>query len=246
MSYPTSHLFESLGKPVKDTYGRSIGTVSSFVVSPNGHITEVFVERGDRETLRYISDQINVDENGVTLYSPIKLKVETLCNEIPLIWRKKQALRDLIEKKKVPIEQSEEFHSIFEEDLNRLKTEAQAIIEDINKQLAMCPQRIRDLNIALINLEIEHEIGHASENAYEAAFGVIQENRRCINAEKEDLESMKSQLSNILLGENVPQVTLPVIQEAPKAPEEAEAASSSLPEPPVIVYVKNVNTRSES
>jgi chromosome segregation ATPase len=246
MAYPTSHLFESLGKPIKDTYGRSIGKVASFVVTPNGHINEIFVEHGDNEIFRYTSEQIRIDEKGITLFSPLKIKVETLCNEIPLIWRKKQAIRDLIEKKKVPLEQSEELHSVFEETLNQLKADAQAVMEEIDKQIAACAQRIKDLNIALINLEIEHEIGQVSESAYETAFGTIQENRKCITTEKEDLETMKNKLSNLLLGETAPQINVPAIPEPQKIPEEAEAVSSSLPEPPVIVYVKNVNTKPES
>jgi hypothetical protein len=54
---------------------------------------------------------------------------------------------------------------------------------------------------------------------------------------------MKSKLSNLLLGENPHQVTVPQVPTEQAIPEEASEASSSLPEPPVIVYVKNVNTK---
>jgi len=246
MTYPTSPLFESLSKPIKDAYGRTIGTVASFVVSPNDVITELFVEHGDKEIFRYTSDQIKLDENGVTLLSPTKLKVESLCNEIPLIWRKNQALNVLVEKKKITPEMADELHVVFETALNQLKTDAKAVSEDIDKQIAACSKRIIDLGIALVNLEIEHEIGQVSESTYEAAFSLIQENRKCLSAEKEDLEAMKNKLSNILLGENLAPVTLPPVPEEQNVPEEAEAASSPLPEPPVVVYVKNVNTRSDS
>jgi len=246
MTYPTSPLFESLSKPIRDAYGRTIGTVASFVVSPNGVVTELFVERGDKEIFRYTSDQIKLDENGVTLLSSTKLKVESLCNEIPLIWRKNQALGVLVEKKKITPEMAEELRAVFETTLDQLKTDAKVNIEDIEKQTTACSKRIIDLGIALVNLEIEHEIGQVSESTYEAAFSLIQENRKCLSAEKEDLESMKSRLSNITLGENVAPVTLPVVPEEQKPLEEAQAASSSLPEPPVVVYVKNVSTRSES
>jgi len=246
MAALTSNFFESLGKPIKDEYGRSVGTVASFVVSPNGQISEIFVEHGDGEIVRYASEQIRINENGVTLSSPTKLKVESLCNEIPLIWRKDQALKSLLEKKKVPPELSEELHNSFENAHNQLKTDAEAIVENLDKQIEVCSQRIKDLNNALVYLEIEHEIGQIDENAYENAMQILQESMNCIKTERDDLESMKSRLSNLLLGENAQQTTVPPPQEEQltteeTTAEEAESASPSLPEPPVVVYVKNVN-----
>ena len=244
MSNPTSNFFESLGKPIKDEYGRAIGTVASFAVRPNGQVNEIFVEHGDGEIARYASEQVKIDENGVTLFSSLRLKVESLCNEIPLIWRKDQALKTLIEKKRVPLELSEELHNTFETAYNQLKTEATTIAESIDKQIAMCSQRIADLNNALVNLEIEHEIGHVNDGVYESSMGIIQENMRCIKTERDDLTTMKSNLSNLLLGENTNQVILPQVKtEQPLSQNEPEPASSSLPEPPVIVYVKNVGTK---
>jgi hypothetical protein len=243
MSNPTSNFFESLGKPIKDEYGRNVGTIASFIVRPNGQVTDIFVELGDGEITRYPSEQVRINENGVTLFSNTKLKVDSLCNEIPLIWRKDQALKGLIEKKKVPIELSEELHNAFDSAYNQLKTEAQIIAESIDKQISACSKRIADLNNALVNLEVEHEIGQVNDSAYENSMLIIQENMRCVKTERDDLELMKSKLSNLLLGENIHQITLPQATMEQPLTEEPTSASSSLPEPPVIVYVKNVDTK---
>jgi hypothetical protein len=243
MSIPTSNFFESLGKPIKDEYGRPIGTVASFAVRPNGQVDEIFVDHGDGEIARYATEQIKINENGATLFSPTKLKVESMCNEIPLIWRKDQALKGLLEKKRVPLELSEELHNAFESAYNQLKAEAQTMMECIDKQISTCSKRIGDLNNALVNLEIEHEIGQVNNSAYENSMVLIQENMRCVKTERDDLELMKSKLSNLLLDENVHHVVVPPVPEEPIVSQETEAVSSSLPEPPVIVYVKNVNTK---
>jgi hypothetical protein len=244
MSIPTSNFFESLGKPIKDEYGRSIGTIASFAVRPNGQINEIFVDHGDGEIARYATEQIRINENGATLFSSTKLKVESMCNEIPLIWRKDQALKGLLEKKKVPLELSEELHNAFESAYTQLKAEAQAMMENIDKQITICSKQIGDLNNAFVNLEIEHEIGQVNDSAYENAMVLIQENMRCIKTERDDMELMKSKLSNLLLGENTHQLVIPPpVPVEQEALQETDSASSSLPEPPVIVYVKNVNTR---
>jgi len=81
-------------------------------------------------------------------------------------------------------------------------------------------------------LEIEREIGRIDESAYQTALGMIQEGLRRINDERNDLESLKSQLSNLILGD------APSVQkELGKAPD----SPPPLPEPPVVVHVKGTS-----
>jgi len=235
-----------IGKSVKDEYGRSIGRIASFGVNPNGQVNHVFIEHGDGEFTRYSSDQFRMDdENTVTLTPLMKLKVKTLCDELPLIWRKDQALNELAEKKRIPSEMFNDLHKNFEGALNQLKAEAQATLDGIDKQIPKCSLQIRELNSALINLEIEREIGKIDDKAYQAGMEIIQAGLKKTNSEKTDLEAIRNRLSNIMLGE-APIITQPKEPEKEAAPQvnaTAPAPSSpALPEPPVIVHVKTKAT----
>ena len=42
-----SNLFLSIGKPIKNEYGRVIGKIASFALTPNGKFEAVYVEFGD-------------------------------------------------------------------------------------------------------------------------------------------------------------------------------------------------------
>lgn len=227
---PTSNLFLYIGKPVKDEYGRQVGKIASFAVNPNGRVSGVFVEHGDGEFLRYSNEQFKIDGDEITILPTIKLKVKALCDEIPLIWRKDQALSDLVEKKRIPSEMFNELHKNFEGALNQLKAEAQSNLDGIDKQIDKCNSQIRDLNSALIHIEIEREIGRIDESAYETALQIVQDGLKKVNSEKTDLESLRNQLSNLLLGDT------------PPSDKESEATKSEtsppLPEPPVVVHVK--------
>lgn len=223
---PTSNLFLYIGKPLKDEYGRQIGRIASFSVSPNGRVNAVFVEHGDGEFQRYSSEQFKVDGDEITLLPTIKLRVKALCDEIPLIWRKDQALSDLVEKKRIPSEMFTELHKNFEGALNQLRADAQTNLKNIDEQIAKCHSQVRDLNSALIHLEIEREIGRLDESAYGTALQIVQDGLKRVNSEKIDLESLRSQLSNLLLGD------------APTIDKESEATKLPLPEPPVVVHVK--------
>ena len=59
-----------------------------------------------------------------------------------------------------------------------------------------------------------------------------------VNAEKSDLEALKSKLSNLLLGEKTVKPETPTQKETQEA---TAPASTTLPEPPVVVHVRNPN-----
>jgi len=232
---PTSNLFLYIGKPVKDEYGRQVGRIASFAVTPNGRVNGVYVEHGDGEFQNYPSEQFKMDGEEITLTPTIKIKVKALCDEIPLIWRKDQALSDLVDKKKIPSEMFTELHKNFEGALNQLRADAQSNLESIDKQIAKSNSQIRELNSALIHIEIEREIGRIDDAAYETALKMVQDGLKKVNSEKTDLESLRSQLSNLLLGDNA----LPG-----KEPETKSTSTPPLPEPPVVVHVRSASKTS--
>jgi hypothetical protein len=92
------------------------------------------------------------------------------------------------------------------------------------------------LNYAFANLEVEHEIGKIEEGAYKSAFALLQENLERVNAEKSDMETVKSKLSNLLLGDSS---DLELKAKA-KVTAEPKTEAPELPEPPVVVYVKEI------
>jgi hypothetical protein len=234
----TPNFFLSIGKPIKDEYGRVVGKVASFALTPSGKFDSVYIELGDGKFLKHSIECLKFDGSDVTLTSKIKLRTNVLCDQIPLIWRKDQALKELSEKKKISEELYKELHSGFDGVLSQLKSEAQNLIEEINKEIAKCIETTVELNYALVNLEIEHEIGQIDNKSYETAFSLIQENLKRVNAEKSDLEQMKNKLSNIVLGETqkTEETAKPKMVEA----QETSLEKPELPEPPVVVYVKEI------
>lgn len=253
MSESTSHLFTYLGKPVKDEYGHIIGTMASFQVTPGGRVDGVYIEHGDGQIKQYSSDQIKTENDEVVLFTPLKMQATNFCNQIPLLWRKTQAIKDLNDKKKIPEDMYSDLYSSFEGALNQLKTEAENTIADVENEIDHCTKRVRGLNTALINLEIEREIGQIDEESYQTAIEMVKEGLKRISAEKNDFEALKNKLSNMLLGEATEapaEAEAEAPEEAPVAPS-GESLDTALPEPPtsteplgespVVVYVKNVD-----
>jgi hypothetical protein len=229
------NLFLSVGKPVKDEYGRVVGKVASFAMTPNGKFDAVFVEFGGGQFSKQPMEQLKFNGSEVTFISTTKSQCSVLCDQIPLIWRKDQALKDLSEKKKISPEMYQEIHNSFDGVLNQLKKDAQVLSDQISDQVATCDDSIKEMSYALLNLEIEHEIGRIEDEAYKTSFATLQENLKRTTQEKSELELAKSKLANSLLGD-----TLGTLQKTKSPVDTNSEPKQELPEPPVVVYVKEV------
>ncbi|MCS7095708.1 MAG: CdvA-like protein [Candidatus Bathyarchaeota archaeon] len=239
MSY-NSNLFLTIGKDVKDAYGRYVGEIVSFAVKPNGIIEFIYIRGANGQFLKYPVESIRFNGEEVTLVPLIKVETEKLCNLIPLIWRKDQVLKELFEKNKISPEVYENLHASFEGVLTQLKSEAQNLIERIKKEIDRCDQEIYELNYALVHLEVEHEIGKVPDSHYEKTLAAIQDSLKKLNAEKADLEYMRSGISNMLLGETPQKST----GDEDLGVKSKNVSNTILPEPPAIIYVKEVRTSS--
>jgi chromosome segregation ATPase len=264
-----SNLFLSIGKPIKDEYGRTVGKVACFALTPSGKFDGVYIESNNGTFSKKPMDHLKFNGAEVTFTSTLKSQSSVLCDQIPLIWRKDQALKELAEKRKISPNLYQELHNNFEGVLKQLKTDAKELVDEASQEIARCDQEIKTLGYAVVNLELEHEIGQIDDEAYESAFTLLQENLKRVNMEKTDIIDVKSKISNILLGdsqkteqktiiENTTPLNKEILKETIKEPildkkidekiddtkdensDETPNDAPELPEPPVVVYVKEV------
>ena len=240
MSQNLSNLFLSIGKPVKDEYGRSVGKVICFATTPSGKFDTAFIEQSDGRFTKQPIDYLVFNGADVTLISKIKSKAAIFCDQIPFIWRKDKALKDLAEKRKIAQVLYTELHTNFSTVLSQLRKDAQILLDETIQGITRCEEEITALSYGVLHLELEHEIGKISDDAYRASFSQLQETLRRTTAEKADLEIVKSKLSNMLLGDSPPVVEPKLPEQKSKVYAETVRESIELPEPPVVVYVKEV------
>ena len=229
-----SNLFLYIGKPIKNEYGRIIGKVASFALTPSGKFDAVFVEFGDGQFTKQPMETLKFIGAEVTFISKIKNQAIILCDQIPLIWRKDQALKDLNGKRKISPDLYQELHNSFTSVLTQLKKDAQIIVDEAAIEIERCQEEISSLSYAIANLEIEHEIGKVDEENYKNAFALLQETLKRATLEKTDFDLTKSKVSSVLLGDS--QDTT----QRTKTYAEQVSVAQKLPEPPVVVYVKEI------
>ena len=229
-----SNLFLSIGKPVKDEYGRAVGKIVSFALTPGGKFDAAFIELSDGKFSKQPIENLTFNGAEITFISKIKSQSSVFCDQIPFIWRKDQALKDLAEKRRISPDLYKELHNSFEGVLSQLKKDAQVLSDEVVQEVVRCDQDIKALNYAVLHLELEHEIGKINDETYQSAFKLLQESLKRVNTEKSDMELTKTKLSNILLGDSKESAQKTKVVAAPIN------EALELPEPPVVVYVKEV------
>ncbi len=241
MSQPLSNLFLSIGKPVKDEYGRSVGKIISFGTTPSGKFETAFIEQSDGRFTKQPIESMTFNGAEITLLSKIKSKAAVFNEQIPFIWRKDQALKELNDKRKISSALFTELHNNLSTVLTQLRKDATIIQDEAAQGVTRCEEELSVLSYSLLHLELEHEIGKISDDIYKASYAQLQETIRKTSAEKGDLEAVRNKLGNILLGDTpvMPEPKLPE-QKSKIYAEKIPEASSGLPEPPVVVYVKEV------
>jgi len=230
-----SNLFLYIGKPVKNEYGRIIAKVASFALTPSGKFEAVYLEFGDGQFTKQPMENMRFNGAEVTYVTKIKSQAVVLCDHIPLIWRKDEALKDLLDKKKITPEVFQDLHGSFSSVLTQLKKDAQVIIDESTVEIERCKEEITSLSYAIANLEIEHEIGKVDEQNYQSAFALLQDTLKRATSERTDYELTKSRVSSVLLGD-----VQEIMQKTKTYAEQVNTAATKLPEPPVVLYVKEV------
>jgi hypothetical protein len=214
-----------------------MGKLVCFALSPNGKFDSAFIELGDGKFTKQPMEQLTFNGADITFNSKIKTQANVFCDQIPFIWRKDQALKDLSDKKKITPEMYNELHTNFDSVLKQLKKDAQILLDEVAQEITRCEEEVKALNYAVLHLELEHEVGRIPDEAYKSASTLLQDNLKRTNTEKTDMETTKSKLSNILLGDKIDQAPkLPKVFSPPPVTSDA----SELPEPPVVVYVKEI------
>jgi hypothetical protein len=237
-----SNLFLSIGKPVKDEYGRSVGRIISFATNPSGKFESAFIELSGGRITKQPIEYVTFNGAEVTFISKIKTRAAIFCDQIPFIWRKDQALKDLNDKRKISPDLFKELHNSFSTVLSQLKKDAQILLDETMQGITRCEEELSILSYSILHLELEHEIGKISDDSYKSSFAQLQENIKRTTAEKNDLEITKSKLSSMLLGDAASPTAIPSIPEKKTTVfvEPVAEAPTELPEPPVVVYVKEV------
>ena len=188
-----------IGKPVRSN-GGEVGRIISFIMGPSGQIEDVFIERGE-SLERHPAEMLQVRGEDVFLLSPIEKRLTALSEVLPKIRKRKEVLKDLSERKVVPLEIIESLAKRIDERLKRLEDEARSLIEEIEKEAEMREDNIKALQMARAFLEIEHAMGTIDEGTYKQSMVSLLREMKNEQQRRLGILRIKERINTILEGE---------------------------------------------
>ena len=178
-----------VGKNVKDENGKETGKIVSFLIDSSGQPQEALVET-IHGLVRYPVDLLNTREDEVVVVSEAARKIEVLSEKLPTIRKKRKILDKLAENKVIPSGIHESLCKEFDKVLREMKSDAQMVLENMDKQVKAQDEQLKTLQLARAFLEIEHGIGTLNDEAYQQSImSVLKEVK---NAQQTKLSLIKA------------------------------------------------------
>lgn len=188
-----------IGRGVKDENGREIGKIVSFIIDSSGEVKEVLIENKNDEFVRYPVARIKASQDEIFLVSDIERRADRICESLPILWRKREILESLFRNKEIPPEIYESLSAEFDKSLSELRTEAQNLLGDIERQIQFQEDTIRTLHLARTFLEMEHGIGNIKDEVFRQSLLSILREIKYASYRKMSLLKTKDRVISISL-----------------------------------------------
>jgi hypothetical protein len=159
-----------VGKNVKDENGKETGKLVSFLIDSSGQPQEALVETIHGQLIRYPVEFLKTSRDEVYVVSEVDKKIENISENLPTIRKKRKVLDKLAESKVIPSGIHESLCKEFDKVLKEMKSEAQVVLENMDKQVKAQDEQLKTLQLARAFLEIEHGIGTVNDEVYQQSI----------------------------------------------------------------------------
>lgn len=192
-----------IGKIAKDNGGREIGRIVSFIIDSSGNVKEALIENKSEELVRYSVERLKDDGEEVLVVSDVERRVENLCEELPILVKKREILESLFKNKEILPEIYESLSAEFDKSINDLRVEAQSILSEVESQIQQQENNIKMLHLARTFLEMEHGVGNVKDDVFRQSLISILKEIKYSSYKKMNLLKIKDKVSSIIPQSNL-------------------------------------------
>lgn len=177
-----------LGQPVKDPYGRVLGTVISFYSDSDGYVTSVEICLGETKFMQVPIDRVKLNNDALVLLPEWQYEAEKVAKRLERLRKRVHAIEDLYAKKEIPRHAYEVFKKKLDEELAKVKEKAEKVKEDLKKKLHELEDTIIQLERAFTAVKISYIAGEIGDKAYKQAADHLRRYLEYTMAERDDVK----------------------------------------------------------
>jgi hypothetical protein len=177
-------------RPVKDTYGRSIGSVVGVSVDALGQIRSVGVDHGMGLFAEYPPHRAVIDDGFVVIVPAWKTDTDRLLREKSVAQRRNQALEELKVSGEIAENVYDKLSSKYASDLEKLKLSYESLTQAMTKRINELERQSEVLSGFLGETKVQYRTGEIEESIYESAKDYVSSMLERNNKEKLDIDRM--------------------------------------------------------
>lgn len=184
-----------LGRPIKDVYGRPVGSVAAVTFDKAGKITTVAIEHSDGTFSPYDLDHILIQGDEVILIPVWKAKAQKLDAAIRAAQSKLTALDQLVQSGRISQITYEELRKSYARAMEELEEKRKELVATLKGRVSQLRTEAHELEKFLARIEVDHMTGDIDEESYKLLGNSLRATLARLVSEIKDIEEILAKLS---------------------------------------------------
>lgn len=176
-----------MGRPLRDIYGRFVGSVVGLSFDTDGQPKSVGVDHGNGFFAEYPNSRIVFDNETLVVVPSWKVDTDKLRREIALTQKRAQALEELQKEGEVTQVAYDDLYSQYTNHIRELQEAYSALTGTLKHRIDEIETRREALEKFLGNMKVQYRTGEIDEATYKVAAQYVQTMMERDGREKEDI-----------------------------------------------------------
>ncbi|MCS7112951.1 MAG: CdvA-like protein [Nitrososphaerota archaeon] len=188
MPFRFEHVKNFLGKPIMDSYGKSLGRVVGFTVNAKNEVETFDVETGDGEYRKLKGDRVKIRNGKLVYIYGWRVEANILERVYSVSLARLKALDTLYKNGEITGEAYEKLKAMYNSAIEELESKKVSFIESLKRRVETLEGRIKDLEYVLAVLKLQYILGEILPDTFNEARSSIEKGISYYRSEKEDIE----------------------------------------------------------
>lgn len=183
-----------VGRPLRDIYGRFVGSVVGLSFDTNGQPKSVGVDHGNGFFAEYPNSRIVFDSETLVVIPSWKVDTDKLRREIALIQKRAQALEELVKEGEVTQVAYDDLYKQYTTHIRELQEAYSALTGTLRQRIDEIETRREALEKFLGGMKVQYRTGEVDEGTYKVAAQYMQTMMERDGRENEDIVTILGSL----------------------------------------------------
>jgi len=191
----TEALQKMFGSPVKDVYGRFVGSLISVSIDTFGEIKSVGLDHGAGNFSEYDSQRIIFNDENIILVPKWKIGTDKLAKESVMAKRRAKALEDLLKEGELSEHIYENLYGQYNEQLSKIQKSYSDVIQEMKSRLDELNSQRETLEQYTGKIKVQYRTGEIEEEIYQTVNSYLESMLKKNNQERTDISNILNALT---------------------------------------------------